>query len=221
MASHEFRNPLSTVLAAAQLMENSPTIWQDSPKRLRNLHRIQNSVKHMVQLLDDILTINRAETGKLEFNPKPLALKKFCRQCVEEMQLSAGSKHTIKFVTPPQEIYAVLDEKLLRSILANLLSNGIKYSPKGGEILVSLESTLDSIQIKIQDRGIGIATEDRPKLFQPFHRGQNVRRIPGTGLGLVVVQKCINLHGGMINIDSKQDRGTIVTVTLPLNNSIS
>ncbi|MDJ0678704.1 MAG: PAS domain S-box protein [Xenococcaceae cyanobacterium MO_167.B52] len=219
MASHEFRTPLSTVLAAAQLMENSPNIWQDSPKRLRNLHRIQNSVKHMVQLLDDILTINRAETGKLEFNPKPLPLKQFCRQCVEEMQLSAGSKHIITFVAPTQEVHALLDEKLLRSILANLLSNGIKYSPQGGQILVSLEFTLDNIQIRIQDQGIGIAPEDQARLFQPFHRGQNVRRIPGTGLGLVVVQKCIDLHGGTINIASEQDQGTIVTVTLPLSNS--
>ncbi len=218
MASHEFRTPLSTVLAAAQLMENSPNIWQDSSKRLRNLHRIQNSVKNMVQLLDDILTINRAETGKLEFNPKPLPLKKFCRQCVEEMQLSAGSKHIITFVSPQQEVQAFLDEKLLRSILANLLSNAIKYSPQGGQVLVSLEFSLDNFQIQIKDNGIGIAAEDRPKLFEPFHRGQNVRRIPGTGLGLVVVQKCVDLHGGRINIASEQGGGTTVTVILPLRN---
>ena len=216
MASHEFRTPLSTVLAAAQLMENSPTIWQDANKRKRNLQRIQNSVKNMVQLLDDILTINRAETGKLEFNPQLLQLETLCRQCVEEMQLSAGSKHQIAFDCQQLEIRVSLDEKLMRSIMANLLSNAIKYSPQGGEVRVSLVFLGNQVQVQIQDRGIGIADEDLKQLFEPFHRGQNVRRIPGTGLGLVVVKKCVDLHQGAINIISEPHVGTIVTVTLPL-----
>ena len=216
MASHEFRTPLSTVLAAAQLMENSPTIWQDANKRKRNLQRIQNSVKNMVQLLDDILTINRAETGKLEFNPQLLQLETLCRQCVEEMQLSAGNKHQIAFDCQQLEIRVSLDEKLMRSIMANLLSNAIKYSPQGGEVRVSLVFLGNQVQVQIQDRGIGIADEDLKQLFEPFHRGQNVRRIPGTGLGLVVVKKCVDLHQGAINIISEPHVGTIVTVTLPL-----
>ncbi len=216
MASHEFRTPLSTVLAAAQLMENSPSVWQDANKRTRNLRRIQNSVKNMVQLLEDILTINRAETGKLEFNPQPLRLEKLCRQCVEEIQLSAGSEHQITFDCPQQGVRVSLDEKLMRSIVANLLSNAIKYSPQGGEVKVSLEFFATQVQIQIQDRGIGIAADDLKQLFEPFHRGQNVRRIPGTGLGLVVVKKCVDLHHGQINLTSELDVGTTVKVTLPL-----
>ena len=216
MASHEFRTPLSTVLAAAQLMENSPSVWQDANKRSRNLRRIQNSVKNMVQLLDDILTINRAETGKLEFNPKPLRLEKLCLHCVEEMQLSAGSEHQINFHCPQQGVRVDLDEKLMRSIMANLLSNAIKYSPQGGEVQVVLKFLSDSAQIQIRDQGIGIPPDCLKQLFEPFHRGQNVRRIPGTGLGLVVVKKCVDLHHGQINLTSKIDVGTTVTVTLPL-----
>ncbi len=217
MASHEFRTPLSTVLAASQLLEQSPNIWNQPAKRERNLKRIQDSVKNMVQLLDDILTINRAETGKLEFNPKPLNLKQFCRQFVEEMQLSAGSKHTLVFSCSQEILNAYLDEKLLRSILANLLSNAIKYSPEGGRVCVSLQFNSDKAQIQISDRGIGIPTEDLPQLFEPFHRGKNVRRIAGTGLGLVVVKKCIDLHKGSIAIASQLLKGTTVTLTLPLS----
>ena len=216
MASHEFRTPLSTVLAAAQLLETSPNVWQDSAKRTRNLQRIQDSVKNMVQLLDDILTINRAETGKLEFNPKPMDLVRFCRQFVEEIQLSAGAKHTLIFDCERSLIPACLDRKLLRSIFANLLSNAIKYSPQGGEVKISLTINANNARIEICDRGIGIPPEDRQQLFEPFHRGKNVHRIPGTGLGLVVVKKCIDMHGGNIALTSQTNKGTTVTVTLPL-----
>ena len=111
---------------------------------------------------------------------------------------------------------ACLDRKLLRSILANLLSNAIKYSPQGGEVKISLTFSSNNARIEICDRGIGIPTEDRPQLFEPFHRGKNVCRISGTGLGLVVVKKCIDLHGGSIALDSLPNKGTTVTVTLPL-----
>ncbi|MEM8829585.1 MAG: PAS domain S-box protein [Cyanobacteria bacterium P01_G01_bin.19] len=215
MASHEFRTPLSTVLAAAQLIENSPSVWQNEQKRSRNLNRIQNSVKNMVQLLDDILTINRAETGKLAFNPKPLRLEKLCCQCIEEIQLSAGSKHQIAFHCPQQGRRISLDEKLMRSVMANLLSNAIKYSPQGGEVKVSLGFFSDQVRISISDRGIGIPADYLKQLFEPFHRAQNVRRIPGTGLGLLIVKKFIDLHRGQIEFASEVGVGTTVVVSLP------
>jgi PAS domain S-box-containing protein len=215
MASHEFRTPLSTVLAAAQLLENSPP--DNSEKRLRNLRRIQDSVKNMIQLLDDILTINRAETGKLEFNPKPLALENFCRQFVEEMQMSAGNQHTLIFVSQGKCTHPYLDEKLLRSILGNFLSNAIKYSPRGSQIHCFLKFELDCVRLQIRDHGIGIPPDDQKQLFEPFYRGKNVRHISGTGLGLVVVKKCVDLHGGNIEIASYLGQGTTVTIILPIN----
>jgi PAS domain S-box-containing protein len=217
MASHEFRTPLSTVLAAAQVLENCQDEWNDSEKRLRNLHRIQDSVKHTVQLLDDILTINRAETGKLEFNPKPLDLNLYCHHLVEEMRLSAGTQHTLTFTCQGTPILVSLDEKLLRSILSNLLSNAIKYSPQGGEVHLTLKFEPNRVLLQVQDQGIGIPLDDQNQLFEPFHRGKNVRTIPGTGLGLVVVKKCVDLHQGTIQIDSEVGVGTtcIVAFSLP------
>jgi PAS domain S-box-containing protein len=220
MASHEFRTPLSTALAAAQVLENSQDEWDNTEKRLRNLHRIQDSVKNMVQLLDDILTINRAETGNLIFNPKPLNLELYCRQFVEEMQLSAGTQHPLTFTCQETAIPICLDEKLLRSILANLLSNAIKYSPKGGNVHLSLEFQENTAILTVRDRGIGILPDDRQQLFEAFYRGKNVRNIPGTGLGLVVVKKCVDLHQGTIHITSEVGIGTTCIVELPLDLSL-
>ena len=216
MASHEFRTPLSTALAAAQVLENSQQEWDNTEKRLRNLHRIQDSVRNMVQLLDDILTINRAETGKLAFNPKPLALEAYCRHFVEEMQLSAGNLHQLTFSCQGNSQHVALDEKLLRSMLSNLLSNAIKYSPQGGNISFSLEFQSDNLIIQVQDQGIGILLEDQKQLFEPFHRGKNVKTISGTGLGLVVVKKCVDLHQGNISIRSEVGRGTTCVINIPL-----
>ncbi|MBO3458024.1 PAS domain S-box protein [Aetokthonos hydrillicola Thurmond2011] len=215
MVSHEFRTPLSTVLAAAQLLETSPGAWENSQKRERNLRRIQDSVKNMVQLLEDILTINRAETGKLEFNAQWLDLERFCRHFVEEMQLSAGVQHTLNFACHGKNTLVYGDEKLLRSILSNILSNAIKYSPPSGQVQCLLTFEKKGVQIQIRDWGLGIPIEDQKQLFEPFYRGKNIRHIAGTGLGLVVVQKCVELHGGNIEITSDVGRGTTVTIRLP------
>jgi PAS domain S-box-containing protein len=216
MASHEFRTPLSTALVAAQLLENCQDEWDNSSKRLRNLQRIQLSVKNMVQMLDDILTINRAETGKLEFNPKLLDLEEFCGDFVEEMRLSTDERHTLSFVCQGKAVPASADERLLRSILSNLLLNAIKYSPEGGNVHLSLEFKSDTVILQVKDRGIGIPLADQKQLFEPFHRGKNVKSIPGTGLGLVVVKKCVDLHQGHINITTEVGIGTTCAIALPL-----
>jgi PAS domain S-box-containing protein len=216
MASHEFRTPLSTALAAAQLLEDCQDEWDNSSKRLRNLQRIQGSVKNMVQMLDDILTINRAEAGKLEFNPKQLDLESFCGSFIEELRLSAGEMHKLTFTRQGKAVPGWVDERLLRSILANLLSNAIKYSPDGGNVHLALEFEPGTVILQVQDWGIGIPLTTQKQFFEPFHRGQNVRSISGTGLGLVVVKKCVDLHQGTINIISEVGVGTTCLVTLPL-----
>jgi PAS domain S-box-containing protein len=216
MASHEFRTPLSTILAAAHILEScedGETI--ESQKKQRNIHRVKSSVKNMIQLLDDILTINRAETGKLEFNPKEIDLEIFCLNLVEEIRLSMNNQHHIIFTSPSQGLTAYLDEKLLRSIITNLLSNALKYSPQGSNINFNLDGDNNHIILRIKDQGIGITNEDKKRLFEPFHRGKNVRNIPGTGLGLVVVKKCVELHSGTINVQSEIGLETTFTVTLP------
>ena len=214
MASHEFRTPLGAILGSAQILESCTKEWPES-KKLKNLHRIKSCVKHLTQLLDDILTINRAETGKLEFNPRPLELEKFCHQLIEEMNLTTGAKNLITFVSQGQCPKASLDEKLLRSILTNLLSNAVKYSPQGGEVNLALTYEQEAITFKIQDQGIGIPLKDQKHLFELFHRGKNIENIPGTGLGLSIVKKCLDLQGGKMALKSEVGVGTTVTVRIP------
>ncbi|MBE9125965.1 MULTISPECIES: PAS domain S-box protein [unclassified Coleofasciculus] len=214
LASHEFRTPLSTILASAQLLQLCARESSDQ-KRLRNLNRIEATAKRMRQMLEDILTINRAETGKLEFNPASLALEPFCQQIVEEMQLNAGNQYILTFNYQGDCKRAFFDEKLLRSILTNLLSNAIKYSTQGDEIQFQLICTPTEAIFQISDLGRGIPPSDQDHLFEAFHRGGNIGSIPGSGLGLTVAKNCVDVHGGTITVTSEVGVGTSFTVTIP------
>ena len=180
------------------------------------LNRIQIATKRMTQLLDDVLLIGKAEAGKLEFNPAPLLLGKFCSELVEEMQMITNDKHSIIFIDRVQQTTANADDKLLRYILSNLLANAIKYSPKGGNIDFILSIEVEKAIFHIQDRGIGIPPQDTEQLFNSFHRGSNVENISGTGLGMSIVKQCVDLHGGEISVKSEIGIGTTFVVTLPI-----
>jgi len=216
MASHEFRTPLSTILASVQLLKYYYSEELNN-KIIRNIDRIEKTAKTMTQLLGDILTISRAETGKLEFAPHLIQLEGFCCQLVEEMQLNAGSNYSINLLSQHQSTIVCLDEKLLRSMLINLLSNAIKYSPVGGQIDLIVTCSQSTATFKVKDSGIGIPVEDQEKLFSIFHRGTNIGNIPGTGLGLAVVKKCLDLQRGTISVNSEVGVGTTMTIMIPLH----
>ena len=215
MISHEFRTPLSTILVSAQLLENSSKEWSEE-KKLKNLHRIQSAAKTMNYLLSDILTLTRAETGNLEFNPQPLDLESFCQSLVEETEVSYRAQQNIFFISDSSCKQVIMDEKLLRSILTNLLSNAIKYSSEDSNIYFILSCESEKAVFQIQDQGIGIPLEAQKNLYDFFYRCQNVGDVPGIGLGLPVVKKCVELHGGNISVESKVRVGTTFTVTIPL-----
>lgn len=215
MISHEFRTPLTVILSASQLLENG---LKDADKSSRkNLYRIQSSVKLMNQFLTDILILTRAESGNLSCQLEPLDIEAFCLNLVEDFQFINKNNTPIKFVSQGLMIRPYLDEKLLYSILSNLLLNAIKYSPTGAGISLILWKDSDRIVFQVRDHGIGIAEEDRGKIYEPFYRGQNVENIIGTGLGLAVVKKCVELHRGEIALDSQVDKGTSFTVKLPIS----
>lgn len=216
MASHEFRTPLTTIMASAEALEHYSHKWSEE-KKLCYLQRVQTTVKHMTRLLNDVLIIGKAEAGKLEFNPVPLDLKEFCQELVEELQLTTGANHTLNFVSQGSYADACMDEKLLRHILSNLLSNAIKYSPEGGNVYFSLSCHQGIATFQIQDEGIGIPPEDQQRLFESFHRAKNVGNIPGTGLGLAIVKRSVMAHNGKISVSSEMKKGTTFTVILPLN----
>lgn len=233
MLSHEIRRSLNIVSLAASAMRNYGQQWPEA-KKSKYMHRILNAVNRMDELLKKALVIGQTDAGKLNFDPHPLDLVWFCKKLVSQIQMDTGKQHPISFVYQNinQDKYDrqlaanpnfkhpkrfKLDEQLLESILTNLLSNAIKYSPAGSP--VSLEVTEDNEQVilRVKDQGIGIPLADQQKLFEPFHRARNVADLPGTGLGLAVVQKCVDMHSGQITCESEVGMGTTFTVKLPIN----
>ncbi len=188
-------------------------------KKETYFHRIQSAVHRMTQLVSDVLTFSKAEAGEFSFNPVSLDVAMFCRDLLEEQQLIAGDRYRLNFIDPgfPSSLSANLDEKLLRHILNNLLTNAIKYSPNHRTINLLILCENDQILFQVQDQGIGIPSADLKQLFEPFFRASNTGTIPGTGMGLSIVKKCVDLHKGEITVSSEVGVGTIFTVKLPLS----
>jgi signal transduction histidine kinase len=178
-----------------------------------HLNNIQAQVNHLTALLDDILTISKAESIGLDFNPVPTDLHKLCAQAVKQIQQNTGGSHEIIFSGSP--IIAVVDEKLMSQAISNLLSNAVKYSPPGSRVSLELASSGEQVILRIADEGIGIPKEDRERLFQIFHRASNVRNISGTGLGLAITRRAVEVHGGSITVESEVGEGTTFTLILP------
>jgi signal transduction histidine kinase len=215
MTSHEFRTPLATILSSTELLEHYSHKWAEE-RKLSHLRRIQVAVKHMTELLNDVLLIGKAEAGKLEFEPTPVNLVQFCRGLVEDIQVSTDN-HTVAFCSQGQCPNACMDQKLLRHILSNLLSNAIKYSPQGGTVYFDLVCNQEVATFQVRDEGIGVPVADQAQLFAPFHRASNVGTISGTGLGLAIVKKSVDLHSGKLTIETEVGVGTTFIVTIPLN----
>ena len=220
IASHEFRTPLTSILLCCEFLRNHHHKLSDETKE-RHFQQIKSSVKHLNQVLEDVLIVGRVQAGKLQFNPAPLALVNFCFDVVEQLQFSAGNQYNLNFVSQcsynaTTKNLPLMDEKLLRHILTNLLSNAIKYSPQGGNIQFNLTCDDNSVIFRIQDQGIGIPKEEQAELFTSFYRCSNIGNLPGTGLGLTIVKNAVELHGGQITVESEVGLGTTFTVILPL-----
>src|SRR6185295_9598328 len=148
--------------------------------------------------------------------PEPFELRSFCQRLCDEIQSATDKRCPIQLEVNGAMEHAVGDESLLRHIFTNLLSNAVKYSPAGEPVNFTLRRDDANATCTITDRGCGIPAADQKRLFQAFHRGSNVQQIPGTGLGLLIVQRCIELHSGEIEFESSENLGTTFTVTLPL-----
>ncbi|GAB4185085.1 MAG: hypothetical protein Fur006_23140 [Coleofasciculaceae cyanobacterium] len=222
--SHEFRTPLTTILGSAELVKNYSQNWSEE-KKLKHFQRIEKSVEHMTKVLNDVILIGQAEVGQLQFNPTQIDVEMMTREIIEEWQRSIESQQGEQNNTTPALIFssqgdntqANLDEKLLRQILMNLVSNAVKFSPQGGTIHFDLVCQQGQAIFRVRDEGIGIPLEEQERVFETFYRASNVGTIQGIGLGVAIAKKCVDLLGGQITLESQVDVGTTVTVTLPLN----
>lgn len=212
MFSHDFRNPLASILASSSIIRN----YEDrlTPERkVHHLDQIDGSVHLLLQMLDDMLIVAEMENGRLEFRPEPIDLRHFMKRIIEEFQLIHNKTHLIIFESNFDNIVAV-DPKLFRQIVTNLISNAIKYSPAGSEVLISLAENNGSIELLVADQGMGISEDDREHLFEAFYRAENAKNMKGTGLGLSIVKYALDLHGGTIDILNNEAGGTTFSIKL-------
>lgn len=214
MASHEFRTPLAGILTSANLIARYSNS-SDEEKRARHVNTIKASVKNLTIILNDFLSLDKLEEGKVACYPTHFQLTLFITQLLEEMQFvtKKGQKLISRHQGDNDQVF--MDQDILQNILINLMSNAMKYSPEDSEIRLDVELKPSQVIFKIEDEGIGIPEEDQKHLFDRFFRAQNAVAIQGTGLGLNIIKKYLSLMEGSIYFTSRENKGSIFTITLP------
>lgn len=218
IASHEFRTPLSSIKFSADFIKkNNQRI--DSNELNLKLENIEKQINHMTYLLDDILTYGKSEAGKIQLVVSNIVPTDFLQRIIEEVGISTKNTHiiTTDFIDLPAEMQT--DEKLLRSVLINLLTNAIKYSPGRNKIYLHASGVDGVLTIHVRDEGMGIAPDEIEKIFEPFLRGKSANSIQGTGLGLSITKKAVELLNGNIKAESRLNEETTFSVTIPLTAS--
>jgi PAS domain S-box-containing protein len=215
IASHEFRTPLTSISIASGFIRKYKERLSagDIDEKLNN---IEKQVSHMTYLLDDILMVGRAEAGKLLVNKTELNIAHFFKTICLEVEKATERTHFIKLSLQLSRNTITSDEKLLRNIFINLLTNAIKFSPQSKEIQMIISSDENRFAVKVVDFGIGIPDADIKNLFEPFFRAGNASSIHGTGLGLSIIKRAVELLSGNMTIKSTLGNGTEVQVDLPL-----
>ncbi len=215
MVSHEFRTPLGIIQSSAELLQDFFQRMQPA-EREEQLESITRNTRRMAGMMEEILVLSRLDAGKLDFQPSALDLSSFCRRVVDEVHSATNRLCPVELSLASDLPRARADERLLGHILTNLLSNAVKYSEPGASARFRVEREGTAALFVIRDEGIGIPKNDQQMLFTAFHRGANVGNRAGTGLGLLLVKRCVELHQGKVWIESKVGDGTTVTVRLPV-----
>ncbi len=218
MASHEFRTPLSSIQLSATLIDKY-TPKQDIENIEKHTGKIKNAVGNLTTILNDFLSLEKLEAGKVEVHPTWFSIINFAEEIVEEMQLISKQDQHIIYEHKGISAQVFLDINLLKNSVINLISNAIKYS--GENTMIQFNSILkdDELLIEIKDNGIGIPETDLHNLFEPFFRAHNTGSIPGTGLGLNIVKRYVSLMNGNVACESAQNIGTTITLKFPFTNN--
>ena len=214
MASHEFRTPLSTILSSASLISKYNEPGHDE-KRFRHIDRIKSSVSNLTSILNDFLSLGKLEEGKVTCSPSLFDITELGHELVNEMKEVTKVGQQIQFGHKGSETKVFLDKNLTRNICINLLSNAIKYSNENKNIRFITELKDKELIIRISDQGIGIPEEEHQHIFERFFRANNAANIQGTGLGLNIVKKYVDLLQGSITFESTFGKGTTFEVVLP------
>jgi len=214
-ASHEFRTPLSTILSSVSLIQKY-TSSEDQEKREKHILKIKNAVSGLTQILNDFLSLGKLEEGKMTAKPALHDVFALVREVVSDINSIVRSGQTINYNSGLYEM--MIDRQLFRNVMFNLLSNAIKFSPEGAVIDVNVEVNDETVVVAVKDQGIGISEADMKNLFERFFRGANAIAIPGTGLGLNIVTKYLELMQGTITCSSELNVGSTFYIYLPKTN---
>lgn len=217
MASHEFRTPLTSILSSADLIEAYTKDPED--KRLRHVGRIKSAVNNMINILNDFLSLSKLEENRVEKRLVITDLEEFVKELTDEIHGLLKDGQTLECQNLFQSGKVYIDRNILKNILYNLLSNAIKYSPEGKPILLRIAEDRSKLEIEVTDQGIGIPEEDQQFLFTRFFRAKNVVNIQGTGLGLNIVKRYLQLLDGEITFKSKPGQGTSFFLKIPIQAS--
>ena len=214
MASHEFRTPLSTILSSTSLIDkyNAP---EHDDKRQKHIRRIKASVRNLTGILNDFLSVDKLEAGKIASNPSACDVVEIAAEVIEEMHPALKTGQTIQLSVTGERKSVFLDPQLLKNILINLLSNAIKYSPEGKPIFLRIDILDGALRIEVEDQGIGIPEAEQSHMFERFFRAHNATNIQGTGLGLNIVKRYVDLMGGTLSFTSREHQGTTFRITFP------
>lgn len=210
--SHEFRTPLATILSSSALIAKY-TGPDDNEKRAKHTNRIRESVKHMNGMLEDLLSLGKLDEGLVSINTSSFTLDTFIADFVNEMREIAKSGQEIRYTVNCNNMVST-DKRLLKNVLINLVSNAVKFSPENSVVDITAGCQNGTLTISVKDSGIGISEEDQQHLFERFFRARNAANIQGTGLGLHIVSKYLELMHGDIALSSKLGEGTTFTVTI-------
>jgi PAS domain S-box-containing protein len=213
MASHEFRTPLATILSSLSLVQKYGA-YGDTENQSRHFNRIKSSVNHLLDILNDMLSLSKLDEGMEILNPEEIELPDFIDQVIQELQPVAKKNQLMQHFHNGLT-HVTIDAKVIKNILFNLISNAIKFSDEEKEIQVYSSINKREIIIKVKDHGIGIPEKDRHHLFERFYRAENVTHIQGTGLGLNIVAKYVEMLNGNISFESKRNKGTTFVIRLP------
>ncbi len=217
MVSHEFRTPLATILSSLSLVrkyqENN-----DQEKQEKHMARIKTSVNNLTDILNDVLSLSKLEEGKVTVSVEEMDITEFVNEVLQDVQSIVKKGQKLNYEHTQGGKLASLDKKILRHILFNLVTNAIKFSPEDKPVIIHTSIINNKFFLSIRDQGIGISEEDQKHLFESFFRGENAVNIQGTGLGLNIVSRYVDLLEGTIQLESKLDEGTKFTIHIPLNN---
>ncbi|MDQ3699404.1 MAG: hybrid sensor histidine kinase/response regulator [Chloroflexota bacterium] len=225
-ASHDLKNPLTVIRGTAQVLlrriARNGAVTAD--QTVSGLRSIEQAATQMASLIEEMMDVARLRAGRaLDLDRLPTDLVPFCHEAVASHQ-QAAEMHRLRLETDETTLVGVLDRSRLARVLANLLSNAMKYSPDGGEIVVRLSRDCGAdgewAVLSVSDTGVGIPEADLPFIFDQYRRSENVvGRIQGTGLGLAIVRQVVEQHGGSVTVESRQGSGSTFTVRLPLPRS--